>query len=280
MWLYFALLAGLLFTIQGLVSRYILKGNKDSWAFSFYFSAIGALTAFPFVILQPHFSENLYIWTLMVVVGVLIVVQNLLNFKSTNHLEASLQGSIAKFRLIWVLIIGAVFLGESFSVLKVIGTTLTVLAGVAVVFKSKEIRLKMGMIYAFLATIVYAVVIGLYKVLFSEFNSATLTFLIFLIPAVLNLLIMPNAITRIVLMAKENGKAVFIATFFGGLANLAMNHSLSLGEASRSLVIIEAFLVVVLLGEHLFLKEKKGLRRKLTAVSLATIGAILIRIAN
>ncbi|MBU0974588.1 DMT family transporter [Patescibacteria group bacterium] len=280
MWIYFSLLSGFLYTLQGLLSRFILKGNKDAWAFSFYFSAVGALTSIPFVIFQPKFSSNLYMWALMILVGILIVVQNLLNFKSTNHLEASLQGSITKFRLIWVLIIGVIFLNESLNLYKVLGTVLTVVAGLAVVYKSKELRIKKGMLYAFLATIVYAVVIGLYKVLFSDFNSATLTFLIFLIPAILNLIVMPNSISRIVLMAKEDGKNVFLATFLGGFANLAMNHSLSLGEASQSLVVIEAFLIIVLVGEHFILKERKNLFRKVVSVMLATAGAVLIRLSN
>jgi uncharacterized membrane protein len=91
---------------------------------------------------------------------------------------------------------------------------------------------------------------------------------------------MPNSIKRVTDMAKNSGKMVLIATFFGGLANLAMNHALSLGEVTQPLVIIEAFLIIVLVGEHFFLKERKETTRKIVAVILATIGAVLIRMSN
>lgn len=279
-WMLFALISGSFYTIQGLLTRYLLRGDRDAWAFSFYFSFVGALTSLPFLLFDPSFSYKISAWLILGLVGLLIMLQNYLAFKSTNYLEASVQGSINKLRLLWVLLIGVVFLGESLSLVKVIGTALTILAGLIIYFKKTKVESQKGFAFALSATFVYAIVIGLYKILFAEFNSATLTFFIFVIPAICNVLIMPNAIKRITLMAKKQGKEVFVATFFGGLANLAMNQALSIGEASRVLVIIEAFLLIVLIGEHFLLKEKEDVLKKVLSVVLATIGAILIRLAN
>lgn len=280
MWLTFAFISGFFYTVLGLLTRYILKGNRDAWAFSFYFSFVGALTAIPFLLHDLKLSSNLTSWGLIILVGILIVLQNYLSFKSANYIEASVQGSIVKFRLFWVLLISVLFFGESFSFLKILGTVFTVMAGIIIYFKSEKIDSKIGLMLAFSSTIVYAVIIGLYKLLFAEFNSVTLTFLIFAIPATINLIIMPNSINRIKHMAKVQGKIVFVATFFGGLANLAMNHALSIGEASRVLVIIESFLIILLIGEYFFLKEKSSFIKKLFAVALATLGAVLIRLAK
>lgn len=280
MWLIFSFISGIFYTIQGLLTRYLLKGNKDAWAFSFYFSLVGALTALPFTLTSFKAPTLLFPWFIMTLVGLLIVGQNYLNFRSTNYLEASIQGAITKFRLLWVLIIGILFLGESLSILKIIGTLLTVSAGLIIYLKSTKKQSKLGISYAFSATLVYAVVIWLYKLLFTSFNSATLTFFIFAIPAILNLIIMPDSIRRIKDMWHNQGKNVFIASFFGGLANLAMNHALSIGEASKVLVIIEAFLIILLVGEHIFLKERENLIKKIIAVLLATVGAVLIRMAG
>ncbi len=279
-WTLFALLSGSFYTIQSLLTRYLLRGDRDAWAFSFYFSFVGALTSLPFLLFDPSFSYKISAWLILGLVGLLIVLQNYLAFKSTNYLEASVQGSINKFRLLWVLLIGVAFLGESLSLIKVVGTALTIFAGLIIYFKRTKVESQNGFAFALSATFVYAIVIGLYKILFQEFNSATLTFFIFAIPAICNLLIMPNAIKRITMMAKKQGREVFVATFFGGLANLAMNHALSIGEASKVLVIIEAFLLIVLVGEHFLLKEKEDMLKKVISVVLATIGAILIRLAN
>ncbi len=267
------------FTLQGLITRHVLRGNKkDAWAFSFYFSAVGALISLPFLLVNFKVAHTWPYWAVMVLVGLLIVLQNLLNFKSANYLPASVGGAMTKFRLVWVFILGVVILKEALTWQKTLGTALAVLAGIIILNKAKKIGSAEGLTLVFSSTIFYALVIILYKYLFQAFNSQSLTFFIFLFPMLLNLLIMPSAVKRIITLAKTDGKYVLIACALGGFANLAMNSALSIGEASRVLVIIEAFLIVTLVGEHLVLKEKEHLGIKLVAVILAVLGAILIRL--
>jgi len=280
MWLLFAVISGVLYTGSSLITRHILKNdNNDVWAFSFYFSAIGALISLPFVLVDPQVATSFQPWLLMVFVGVLIVVHNLLNFASSKYISPSMSGSITKFRLVWVMILSILILNESSTIFKIVGTFLTVFSGIVIMknlAKPKDIK---GVFYSFWATIFYAAIIILYKFLFSSFNSQSLTFFIFFIPMVINIAIMPNSFERIYLLAKNNSRMVFLGCALGGLANLAMNQGLSLGEASRVLVLIESFLVVTLVGEHLFLKEREHLNTKIIAVVAATIGAVLIRMS-
>jgi drug/metabolite transporter (DMT)-like permease len=277
MWIWLAVLSGIFYTISGLVTRHILKGNKDAWAFSFYFSFIGAITSLPFMMVKPNYPSDLIPWLILIGVAVLIVIQNLLNFKSSNTLEASILGSVLKLRLVWVLLIGIFLLHESMTLTKIIGTIITFIAGLIIVAKFKSSSSFKGIGYAISSTIFYAIVIGLYKILFQSFNSQTLTFFIFLFPSIINLIIMPHSIARIIRIFHENGLYVIIACLFGGFANLAMNQALAIGEASRVLVIIESFLILTLVGENLVLKESHNLFIKIIAVVLATSGAVLIR---
>lgn len=280
MWFFVSLLAGLLFTIQGLLTRKLLKGEGDAWAFSFYFSLVGALIAAPFMLSDLKLATNAPFWLLMVVTGGLVSLFNYLSLKSNNYLEASILGAMSKLRLLWVLLLGILFLGESLTTMKVLGTMLTLMAGLLIYSKAKSMGSKLGVALAFIAAVLYAVIIALIKVLYSEFNAVSLTFFIFALPTVINFAIMPNATHRIREMAKLQGKVVLVAAITGSLATLAMNQALLIGEASRVLVIIEAFLIVVLVGEHIFLKETDRLLNKLIAVLLATIGAILIQITG
>jgi drug/metabolite transporter (DMT)-like permease len=279
MWLTWALLSGLFYTGSGLITRYILKGNKDAWAFSFYFSFIGALVSLPFVLNQYQGGKSLTMWGLILFVGLLIVGHNWLNFKSSNYLEASVGGAVLKLRLAWVLIFSALFFNESLTWYKLIGTGLAVFAGVIIVKGIKRPNSVKGTLLALGSTLVYAAVIMFYKILFRDFNSVTLTFFIFLIPTILNLAIMPKATKRLKKIMKLNGKAIILACGLGGLANLAMNEGLSGTEATKVLVVIESFLVLALVGEHFILKEKEHLWVKFAAVICATAGAILIRLS-
>lgn len=281
MWLGYALLAGALYTGQGLVTRHILRKQQDAWAFSFYFSLVGALVSLPFMLASPKIPLTWQPWALALVVGFLIVGQNLLNFKASNFIEASLSGAITKFRLVWVFVLGLLVLHEMFSWQKLIGTLLAVGAGLVIIHQFKRPKSFQGVALAFFATLFYAIVIILYKYLFASFNSVSLTFFVtFLPPVLINLVIMPRSLQRIKKIVKEDGKLVFLACGFGALANLALNKGLSLNEATSVLVIIEAFLVVTLVGEHVFLKEKEQVWIKVIAVLLATVGAVLIRLSH
>lgn len=120
----------------------------------------------------------------------------------------------------------------------------------------------------------------LYEYLFDDFNTVSLTFFVTFLPAaILNFVLMPRAVPRITKMYKENGRMVLAACGIGALANLAMNAGLAAGEATAVLVIMEAFLVLMLVGEHVILREKEQAWVKIVAVALAVCGAVLIRIS-
>jgi len=278
MWFPIALLSGTFYTISNLLTRHLLKGNRDAWAFSFFFSFIGALTALPFAIQSQSLPNSLWPWVLLTIIGLLIVIQNYLNFTSSNFIEASLSGSISKFRILWVFLLGLLFSQEILTMNKTIGIICTIGAGLLIIGAIPKSYSLKGSLYALCATIVYAIVILLYKPLFSVMSSNTLTFFIFLIPAILNILIMPDSIQRIQKYISKNPRVIIITSVIGGCANLSMNYALSLGESSKVLVIIEAFLVVVLVGEHFIMKERSFLWQKIIAVLLATSGAILMSI--
>lgn len=280
MWLFFAVLSGLFYTGSNLITRHVLKKEKnDAWAFSFYFSAVGALVSLPFMLFQPKTGTTIFPWLIIVLVGILIVAQNLLNFASSKYISPSISGSITKFRLVWVMILGILILHESSNLLKIIGTLLTVASGIVIMRKLSKKNDFRGIAFAFGATMFYAVVIILYKFLFNSFNSQSLTFFIFFIPTIINLIIMPNSVKRIRTLAQNNLVMVVTACSLGGFANLAMNQGLAIGEAGKVLVIIESFLVMTLIGEHFILNERENLFTKVVAVILATIGAVLIRIS-
>ena len=77
-------------------------------------------------------------------------------------------------------------------------------------------------------------------------------------------------------MFKADWRVVFGICAVGALANLALNKALSLHDATSVMIISEVFLVLVLAGEHLVLKEKEQLWIKLGSIVLAIAGAVMI----
>jgi drug/metabolite transporter (DMT)-like permease len=114
-----------------------------------------------------------------------------------------------------------------------------------------------------------------------SFNAVSLTFFASYLPAtVFIFLSMRHAPSRIKKIFHEDWRTMFLACALGAFSNLALNAALSLSDATNVVVINEAFLVLVLVGEHIFLKEREYTWVKALSVALAITGAILIEVSH
>lgn len=279
MWFAFAALAGVLYTVEGLLQRFLLRAQKDAWAFSFFYSFVGAVITFPLMLSNPQVPSEVGPWLLALLIGALIVCHNLLIFKATHFIEASLLGALGKLRLVWIFALGIVFLGAAFSWLQLLGTILVILAGLVIVHKFRRPKSMTGVVLVLASTIFAALIIILTKYLLDSFNTVSLTFFATFLPAaILNFALMPRASSRIKTLFKDDWRIVLLTCSFGTLANLALNQALSLQDASSVVIISEVFLILVLVGEHILLKEKEQLWIKAVSVALAISGAILIQV--
>jgi drug/metabolite transporter (DMT)-like permease len=279
MWFLFSSLAGVLYTAEGLLQRHFLRKQKDAWAFSFFYSLVGTCVSLPFMLADPKVPSTLMPWVMAIVVGLLIVGNNLLLFKAANHIGASLSGTLLKLKFVWIFGLSVFLLGYAFTFSKLFGVILTIAAGLILMRRFKKPESSYGITLVILATVFNALVIIASKYLLDYFNAPSLTFFATFLPAlILNFILMPKATQRIGSMFKADWNVVFGICAVGAVANLALNVALSLHEPTGVIVVSEIFLIMVLAGEHLFLKEKEHVWVKLASVALAILGAIFIQL--
>lgn len=279
MWFIYTITSSLFFTGSRTIDRYLLKGKKDSWAYSFWYSVIGALTNLPFFVFHPSTPDTALPWLLLLLASLLIVAHNYLSFMASNYLSPSFKGAISKTRLLWILLFGILILDESFNLQKLAGTAVILLASLIVLngFNKKE-QIK-GMIVLVISTFLYGILITMYTGYFTEhFNSASYSFLIFLFPAIMNFILMPNSTQRTKIMIKAFPTLIVIGGVLAGFGNLLMAEALRLGEQSDVIIIMEALAVMIIGTEFFILKEKDKPMIKIAAITLAVIGTILIKI--
>jgi drug/metabolite transporter (DMT)-like permease len=111
-------------------------------------------------------------------------------------------------------------------------------------------------------------------------GSFTQFFADFLPATLFTILLAPKAVTRIKTIFKDDWRIIFLACSLGALSNIALNFALSLHDAASVVVINEIFLVLVLVGEHIFLKEREHVWIKVASVGLAIAGAIFIQTSH
>lgn len=279
MWLLFSIISGVLASAQSLIARMFLKNIKDAKAFSFYFSIIGSLVTFPFALSYGQFSRNIDAWIILLIICVLIVIHNWLFFAATKYIEPSIQSTVNRFRLIWIFLVGVLIFSEATSPMKLIGTVLTISAGIVLISKYRTGMKLRGIIFMIICTLISTLVVASYKPLMTEFNGIALGFLVFLFPAVIIFIALPDRFNRIVnLYRNNNGKKwLILSGVCGGLGNLAVMIAFQTGELSRVVVVTESFLFLTLIGEAIILKERSNLKLKVLAVILSVIGAILVQ---
>jgi drug/metabolite transporter (DMT)-like permease len=281
MWLLFSVLAGGFFTASSLLQRYHLRKQKDVWTFAFFFSLIGSIVSLPFMLAEPKLPTSLGPWYLAAVVGLFIVGNNLLVFRASGLIEASLMNALTKLRLVWVFVFGILFLHSHFSRQKLAGTILAVFAGWVILRNFRKPESATGTSLVLAATLFNAGIVILSKYLLGSFNAVSLTFFASFLPATIFIFVlMPQKITRIRQLFQDDWRIVILACSLGAFANLSLNAALSLHDATSVLVINEVFLVFVLVGEHIYLKEREHAWIKFASVLLAVFGAILIEISH
>jgi drug/metabolite transporter (DMT)-like permease len=278
-WIFLSVLAGGLFTTENLARRRLLIRNNDSWAFSFYYSLIGAVISLPVMLFKPELPQSLSQWLLAGLVGVLIVGNNVLLFRATAELEVSFVGTLLKLRLVWVFLLGILFVHDHFSWLKLTGTSAVVVSGMIVARGVRRRSATPAVMMVLVATLFNAGIIVTSSYLLQSMNVVSFTFIATFLPALIfNYILMPKARTRIVAMYKQSWRNVAVVCALGSLSNFALNGALATGDAGRVVVMNEAVLIFVAFGEHLILKEKDFLGLKLIGVPLAVLGAVLIQL--
>lgn len=279
MWIFFSALAGALFTAESLAQRKFLKGQSDAWAFAFFYSCIGAIISFPAMLGSPQLPHSWRDWCLVLFIGGLIIGNNVLLFSATARLEVSFVGTLLKLRLVWVFLLGIVFVGDHFSWTGLAGTSAVVLSGAVVAHGVRRRGSSSAVALVLIATLFNAGIIVTSSYLLKSMNVMSFTFFATFLPAtLLNWIVMPNARTRVTTMFKQNRWNVLFVCTLGALTNFALNGALATGDAGKVVVMNEAVLIFVAFGEHLILKEKEYLGLKLLGIPLAVAGAVLIQL--
>ena len=279
MWIFLSVLAGGLFTAESLAQRRLLKGNGDAWAFAFYYSLIGAVISLPVMLVDPELPQSPGEWLLAVLIGALIVGNNVLLFRATAQLEVSFVGTLLKLRLVWVFLLGILFVHDDFSWARLAGTAAVVLSGVLVAHGMRRRGSSSAIMLVLAATLFNAAIIVTSSYLLDSMNVASFTFFATFLPAtILNYVLMPDARQRVATMYAQHRQKVLFVCGFGALSNFALNGALATGDAGQVVVMSEAVLIFVAFGEHLILREKEYLGLKLVGIPLAVFGAVLIQL--
>jgi drug/metabolite transporter (DMT)-like permease len=280
MWFGVALLGSLFSAASSLLNRQILKNKPDSLVYSLFFSIVCSIFSLPLFIYFFVLPSGVSQWLSIIVLSGIVVAYNYLLFTGYKHLSPSWARTLLQTKYIWIVLFGALFLSEFLSTKALLGLILIVSGGLLTINRSKgknEVSTK-GTWLILSAAFAMAIYSLLTKFVLREISPYALTFLLFFFPMLINFLVIRNAKQRVASLWKILPKKRF--ALIGILAvtmNVCLLVALSLGNVAQVIVVFECAAVFLIIGEYFFLKEREHLWKKILALLLAAIGAVIVR---
>lgn len=289
MWFWISIVVGLINAVRNLMARVVLREEEDSLAYSFVQQALVAGLAFPFLFFNWQIPEIVLPFLLLVLVGLWDTLCTYLITESYRFLEVSLRTVIYQSRIIWVVLLGFVFLHESLDWQKLMGAVF-IFTGIALASlrkgglnRAKQLvsRLKEGNksarekgVFLTLSTaFLTALELIVLRHLLNLFSPAVLLFGVTMTSVLVLALITPGLKRRVFRLPRLS----FLNGVFVGICALLFYLASSMTEISRTLPVVQAFTVLTVILGIVLLKERERVWQKILGGILAAIGVILVK---
>ncbi len=273
-WELLALLAALMYGMQSIMFRHIMKKGNNV-AYTWIFNMLSAAMFFFLAVGSMKIPYDFYPWLLVLVAGVLWIADNLVGFEAWKHLEVSLKAPISKIALVFILILSALFLNETITLQKISGIAIIILGVIVLTWEGRffaKLNDK-GVKLAILTEIIFSIVVIVDKITVSYFTPLFYGFLVYFIPAIL---LTPFAIRNTHVRKLMSKKLILVITAaLGVIGYAAQLTAYTMTDVSNLIPIIELSVIIAVLGGFLFHKEKNIKLRLLGAV-IMLLGSVLI----
>ncbi len=278
-WIFFAVISVLFISVANLFSRVLMKDKKgDAIAYTIAFQILCGVLTGVFALykgfVMPPVQE--YFWN-FILGGILYGFASICMFEAVKFLEASDAAILSAASTVITIVASIIFLHESFSMNKVIGTIL-ILVAVFIIDRSKKLRLNKGTIFVIGSTVLASIAVTNDAYILRSSDAVSYTPIAFLFPAVFIVLFFPKAITKFhTLVSKNNLRNMFLLGLFYSVQAVTYYLALERGAgASQMGPIYKANIIVTLILAALFLRERDHLGIKFVSAILVTVGVLLL----
>lgn len=281
-WLVFSLFSLASFVVYDLAGRYLATKSENPRAFAAILNlCIALLSPIIFLIDQTvptQFNPKMLVFT---VIGLTLwAFMGRFEYYAKKHTEASVLAITAKIAPVITFILGVVFLKESFTLAKVGGITLIIIANLLLYLgqKREAVISKEGMKYTGILVVILSFAWIFDAINVRNWGVGTFAFLSYFSPFVLCAFFPPLKIKEIRRELALTPWWQFLTLSIFGLAGYAnLLKAYTLGEASSVTPIITSTTPFVVLFGIILLGERDHLARKLLASALALIAIYLMR---
>jgi len=279
-WFVFAMISVGTLAVSNLLQRVLMKDKESDpiaygLAFQWICATLVGIYAFWNGFVVPPIRELPLNFVLM---ALLYGFSTILILKALKTIEASEATILASSRAVWTILVALIFLGETFSIIKLIGTLLIFIA-IFLVSYEKRLSLKIGSFYVLAYALLFGVAVANDTYIIRQADVPSYLTMAFLLPGFVILAYNPSVIKKMKIFLKNDilMKMILLAIFYSISAIAFYLAYQSGGNVSQIAPINQSVVIVTVILAAIFLKERKHLIRKIIAAFFVSIGVLLLR---
>jgi len=274
-------LSVLLFSINGLLHRVLMKDDaSDPYAQTVAFSGLVGFFAFVIVLfqggLQPFTSLQQFLLFLpMVALG---SCGTLCVFKGLKLVEASEYSILLTSSRLWFMAGTLLFLGEAFSLQKIIGGVLVIVGVIIAQWNKGKFVINTGAFYILLAAFLYASADVISFIIVRNFDAASLIVYGCMFVVISFLIIRPKTIKKLSFYkTPKRGINIIIVSLNDSLASIFVFMAYQIGRNALQIGPLSATqtLVTVLLS-WIILRDTTNVPQKILGAIVTVVGSSIL----
>jgi transporter family protein len=276
-WFYFAILAGFLFAVSSIVSRFVLREQGNALAYTALHDFLAGLVLVPFIFLFGfHFSINIIIWFFILLYIISAFFADWLRFVTFKHLDVSLYQIVAQTRHIFMLLGGLLVFGELLTVSKIFAVFLIILGVFVALFKKNNFKWSVGIWYAIISSFFAVLAFIFVKLIVVDFSEVATASIGLMSVGLISFLAGRGDWQKVQNEWRINRWGILVAASLFGFFEFTLFMALKLGEVSKVVPVTQSSLVFAVLGGIIFLKERSNLAQKLAGMSVVILGILIL----
>lgn len=279
-WVFFVLTSVVFLSLTNILQRALMKkqdSNPIVYAtiFQLFCTLIVGSIAFARGFIMPPVSEFPFNFLLL---ALLYAGMNFFLFKAYQTTEASNVTILMSSRALWTIAVALLFLGETFTITKILGTVIILLAVFLVTKRQKDFRISKGELYILAAALCLGVASANDAYILRTAEPFSFTVFAFLFPSLVLLALHPKTLIEAKQFLNKNlvWKLIILSLVFS-IAVLASSLAYAYGAlASQAAPIQNSAVILTVLLATIFLKERDNLIKKFLAAILVVVGVSLL----
>lgn len=267
------------FSVSVILRRILLyKDKSDPIAYAIVFQGlVGVITGIYAVAHgfdMPDFSKY---WFAIAVTCVLYALGNVFFAKAIQLVEASAFSVLFASSAIWTILVGSWILGDSLTLVHVVGISLVLMSIVILNVKKGSLKLNIGVVLSLITSLLFGLAVVGWTYVARHADVPTWTSISFLVPALMILAIKPKAVKKMKpFLDKQILRTLLILGFIYGISALTSLFAYRDGNVNLVAALQQVSIVLTTVLGIFLLKERNDLARKIIAATTCLLGVLLI----